>query len=228
LTGCFGFGIHSVVGELFIRRSSRWSLVASRSRSVVRHSSFANRRSSQSVDAGCCQRLTTNDQRPTTDLPHTQLIRGFQRRSAAAADDGRAIAACQRIADFLGADRAVERHGRFLGVWRCSRVDLHEHETVAQFSGAFAPTYSGGFRRIRSPSVGGSEKGNCQTLSFIQTPRIKSSRSFHGPIHLLLVAKKTQPWASGLPGVSITVLGSRLCVLRNSMNSAASFSYSLK
>src|SRR5208283_5876235 len=112
------------------------------------------------------------------------------------------------------------------GFWRCFRGSFHEHETVTQFSDVLAPTHSGGFRRIRSPSVGGSEKGNCQTLSFIQTPRMKSSRSFHGPIHLLLVAKKTQPWASGLPGVSITVLGSRVCVLRNSMNSAATFSYS--
>src|SRR3981081_3130221 len=103
----------------------------------------------------------------------------------------------------------------------------YEHETVTQFSDALATLYSGGFRSIRSPSIGGSEKGNCQTLSFIQTPRIKSSRSFHGPIHLLLVAKKTQPWASGLPGLSVTVLGSRLCVLIHSMISAASFSYSL-
>src|ERR1700682_634831 len=103
----------------------------------------------------------------------------------------------------------------------------YEHETVTQFSDALATLYSGGFGRIRSPSVGGSEKGNCQTLSFIQTPIIKSSRSFHGPIHLLLVAKKTHPWASGLPGFSVTVTGSRLCVLRNSMNSATSFSYSL-
>ena len=80
----------------------------------------------------------------------------------------------------------------------------YEHETVTQFSDALAKRYSGGFRRISSPSVGGSEKGNCQTLFFIQTPRMKSSRSFHGPIHLWLVAKKTQPWASGLPGFSVT------------------------
>src|SRR5579859_283796 len=88
--------------------------------------------------------------------------------------------------------------------------------------------HSGGLRRIRSPFVGGSEKGNCQTLSFIQRLRIKSSCSFHGPIHLLLVEKKTQPWASGLPGVRTAVLGSRFCALRNSMNSATFFSYSRK
>src|SRR5713101_4468276 len=102
----------------------------------------------------------------------------------------------------------------------------YEHETVTQFSDALSTRYSAGFRRIRLPSVGGSEKGNCQTLSVIRTPTIKSSRSFHGPIHLLLVAKKIQPWASGLPGFSVA--DSRLCVLRNSMNSAASFSYSRK
>ncbi len=44
----------------------------------------------------------------------------------------------------------------------------------------------------------------------------------------VLVEKKTQPWASGLPGFSITVVGTRPCVLRNSMNSAATFSYSRK
>src|ERR1035438_8161287 len=56
--------------------------------------------------------------------------------------------------------------------------------------------YSGGLRRIRSPGVGGRENGNCQTLSFIHTFRRKSSCSFHGPIHLFLVPKKTQPCAS--------------------------------
>src|SRR5258707_7753114 len=99
----------------------------------------------------------------------------------------------------------------------------YEHETVTQFSDALPTRYSGGFRRIRSPGVGGSEKGNCQILSFIHTLRIKSSRSFQGPIHLLLVEKKTQPWASELPGLSITVSGSSPCVLKNSINSAASF-----
>src|ERR1700730_14675605 len=32
----------------------------------------------------------------------------------------------------------------------------YEHETVTQFSDALARSYSAGFRRIRSPSVGGS------------------------------------------------------------------------
>ncbi len=51
---------------------------------------------------------------------------------------------------------------------------------------------------MRSPSVGGSEIGNCQILSFIQKLMMKSSRSFHGPIHLLLVANNTQPVGFGI------------------------------
>ena len=81
------------------------------------------------------EQRTANSGRPA--LPHPQLIRRFQRRSAASADDGRAIAAGQRIADFHGADRAVEHHRGLLG-WRCLRGNLHKHETVAQFSGALA------------------------------------------------------------------------------------------
>ena len=59
-----------------------------------------------------------------------------------------------------------------------------EHETLTQFlvdgSGRrrLDADYSGGLRRIKSPSIGGSEMGNCQILSFIQTLIIKSSRSF--------------------------------------------------
>jgi len=81
------------------------------------------------------QRRIANDERPASS--HAQLIGRFQWRSAAAADDGRAIATGQRIANFHGADRAVE-HDRRLPVRRWFWSDLHEHETVTQFSGARA------------------------------------------------------------------------------------------
>src|SRR5208282_5960851 len=47
---------------------------------------------------------------------HGQFVGRLERRSAAAADDGGAVAAGQRIADFHGADWAVEHHCGLLGV----------------------------------------------------------------------------------------------------------------
>jgi hypothetical protein len=69
---------------------------------------------------------TTNDERP--DSSYAQLIGRFQWRSAAAADDSRAIATGQRIANFHGADRAVEQQCGLFGGWRDFRIDLHDDE----------------------------------------------------------------------------------------------------
>jgi hypothetical protein len=52
---------------------------------------------------------------------HGQFIRGFERRSATAADYGRAVAARQRVGDFGGANRAVENHCGFRLVTRSVR-----------------------------------------------------------------------------------------------------------
>src|ERR1019366_1763518 len=224
-----GFGAEgsgSVAGEavsIVVGRLRCWSLVVSRL-------SFG---SAPLDTARICERPTTSDQRQV--LSHAQFVRRFQRRSAAAADDGQAIAAGKGIADLHRADWTVQHRRGFLGVRRCFRSDFHGLElcarnchTIPGGARGFAHPRSprccraalgwtagggcpyevphwGGLRRIRSPSIGGSEMGNCQTLSFIQRLITKSSRSFHGPIHLLLVANKTQPCASGLPGVSITI-----------------------
>jgi len=98
-------------------------------------------------------------------------------RSAAAADDGRAIAAGQRIADFHRTDRASRKPLRPSPRLVRFRGNLHEHancNTIFLERFAIQLSYSGGFRKISSPSVGGSEKG-IQTLSFIQTPENESS-----------------------------------------------------
>src|SRR5208282_6319634 len=143
------------------------SLVVSRSQSVGRCSLFADR-----THRPCIWGLpTTNDRRLTTALSHAQFIGRFQRGSAAAADDGRAIATGQRIADFRGADRAVENHCGFPCIWRCFWSDFHKHETVTQFSDALAaiPRHVPSFARLDS-------RGGCPYVSFIRAASAGSGR----------------------------------------------------
>jgi len=77
------------------------------------------------VPFGSEQPIASSKQRA---LSHGQFIRIFQRRSTAPADDGGAITARQRIADFHGADGAVQ-HGRGFPGLRCRFwSELHELE----------------------------------------------------------------------------------------------------
>src|SRR5438105_15367416 len=55
------------------------------------------------------KRQRTNDNGPRTFSSDSELIRLFERGSALAADDRRAIAAHQGVVDFTAARRAVER-----------------------------------------------------------------------------------------------------------------------
>ena len=121
-----GFGAEgsgSVAGEavsIVVGRLRCWSLVVSRL-------SFG---SAPLDTARICERPTTSDQRQV--LSHAQFVRRFQRRSAAAADDGQAIAAGKGIADLHRADWTVQHRRGFLGVRRCFRSDFHGLELCAR------------------------------------------------------------------------------------------------
>jgi hypothetical protein len=54
--------------------------------------------------------------------PNPQVFGRFQRRAAHATDHGRAVAACERVADFARAVRTVQRLGSMLRICRFSHL----------------------------------------------------------------------------------------------------------
>ncbi len=66
-------------------------------------------------------------------LAHRQLVGRFERCAAAAADDGSAIAAGERICDLDGACGTIQDLGRVLGSGLILGARVHVQATVAQF-----------------------------------------------------------------------------------------------